>query len=143
MSFFGGYQRYANAYLTVGEEKVRRMMFDDVVGLYESNLERDVKICGFHGVELRLPFATYALAEFAVALPAALKLERKAGALRKLVLRKAAENMGLPVSVTAKPKKAVQYATGVDAALKKLAGKQKLTVGEYVHKLFLKQTVKK
>jgi len=140
---FGGYQRYANAYLTVGEERVRRMMFDDVVRLYESNLERDVKICGFHGVELRLPFATYALAEFAVALPAALKLERKAGALRKLVLRKAAENMGLPVSVTAKPKKAVQYATGVNAALKKLAGKQKLTVGEYVHKLFLKQTVKK
>jgi len=136
---FGGYQRYANAYLTVGEERVRRMMFDDVVRLYESNLERDVKICGFHGVELRLPFAAYALAEFAVALPAALKLERKAGSLRKLVLRKAAETMGLPASMVAKPKKAVQYATGVNAALRKLAGKQKTTVSEYVHKLFLRQ----
>lgn len=140
---FGGYLRYANAYLSYGEERVRRMMFDDLVRLYESNLERDVKICGFHGVELRLPFAAYALAEFAVALPAALKLERKADSLRKLVLRKAAENMGLPVSIVAKPKKAVQYATGVNAALKKLAGKQRLTVSEYVHGLFLKQTVEK
>lgn len=136
---FGGYQRYVNEYLLHGEETVRKAMFDDVVRLHESNIERDVKICSFHDVELRLPFAAYQIAAFAVALPVELKIERKAGSLRKLVLRKVAENMGLPASITKKPKKAVQYATGVNSALKKIAKKQKTTVAEYVSKLFFSQ----
>jgi asparagine synthase (glutamine-hydrolysing) len=136
---FGGYQRYVNAYLLHGKETVRKTMFDDVVRLHESNIERDVKICGFHNVELRLPFASYQLAEFAVALPVELKIEKRADTLRKLVLRKVAENMGLPASITEKPKKAVQYATGINNALKKIAKKQKTTVTEYVNKLFLSQ----
>jgi asparagine synthase (glutamine-hydrolysing) len=134
---FGGYQRYINEYLLRGVERVRKTMFDDIVRLHESNIERDVKICGFHNVELRLPFASYQLVEFAVALPVELKIERKADSLRKLVLRKVAENMGLPSSVAEKPKKAVQYATGINGALKKLARKQKATVTEYINKLFL------
>ncbi len=136
---FGGYQRYVNEYLLHGAEAVRKTMFDDVVGIHESNIERDAKICGFHNVELRLPFASYKLAEFAVALPVELKIERRAGSLRKLVLRKVAENMGLPSSIVEKPKKAVQYATGINGALKKLAKKQEATVAEYINKLFLDQ----
>jgi len=136
---FGGYQRYVNEYLLHGKEKVRKTMFDDVVRLYESNIERDVKICNFHDVELRLPFAAYQIAEFAVTLPTELKIERKADSLRKLVLRKVAENMGLPPSIAENPKKAVQYATGINNVLKKLARKQKTTVAEYVNNLFISQ----
>jgi len=134
---FGGYQRYVNEYLAHGEEKVRRTMFSDVVGIHESNIERDVKICSFHNVALRLPFASYAIADFALSLPIELKIERNADSSRKLVLRKAAEKMGLSASIAEKPKKAVQYATGVSDALKKLAKRQNLTVNEYVRKLFL------
>jgi asparagine synthase (glutamine-hydrolysing) len=134
---FGGYQRYVNAYLLHGKESAGKNMFDDVVKLHESNIERDVKICNFHDVELRLPFASYGIAEFAVTLPTELKIERKADSLRKLVLRKVAENIGLPPSIVGKPKKAVQYATGINSALKKLARKQKMTVAAYVNKLFL------
>jgi hypothetical protein len=38
-----------------------------------------------------------------------------------------------------KPKKAMQYATGVNDALKKLARKHNATVNEYVNNLFLSQ----
>ena len=124
-----------------GKEKVRKTMFDDVVKLHESNIERDVKICGFHDVELRLPFASYQIAKFALNLPVELKIERSADTLRKLVLRKVAADMGLPSSIVKKPKKAVQYATGISDALKKLAKKQKTTVTEYVNKLFLSQMI--
>jgi asparagine synthase (glutamine-hydrolysing) len=134
---FGGYQRYVNEYLLHGKESAGKAMFYDVIKLHESNLERDVKICSFHDVELRLPFASYQIVEFAVTLPVELKIERKAGSLRKLVLRKVAENIGLPPSIVGKPKKAVQYATGINSALKKLARKQKMTVAAYVNKLFL------
>ena len=137
---FGGYQRYVNEYLLHGEEAVRKAMFSDVVGIHESNLERDMKICGFHGVELRVPFGSYQIAEFAMSLPTELKIEKRADTLRKLVLRKAAENMGLPTSVTEKTKKAVQYSTGINNALKKIAKKQKTTLSEYIKKLFLNQT---
>lgn len=136
---FGGYQRYVSEYLLHGVDAVRKNMFDDVVRVHEINLERDVKICRFHGVELRLPFASYPLAEFALALPSELKIERDRGSLRKLVLRKAAKNMGLPYSITEKPKKAVQYSTGINLALKKLAKKQGTTVAKYVYGLFLSQ----
>jgi asparagine synthase (glutamine-hydrolysing) len=133
---FGGYQRYVNDYLSQGKEKVRRAMFDDVVNIHESNIERDVKICNFHDVELRLPFASYEIAKFALSLPVELKIEKKADSLRKLVLRKVARNMGLPASVAEKPKKAVQYSTGINDALKRLAKKQKVTLKEYVTGLF-------
>jgi len=113
-------------------------MFDDAVRLHESNIERDVKICGFHDVELRLPFAAYAIVDFALSLPLELKIERKADSLRKLVLRKVAENMGLPAAIAKKPKKAVQYSTGINDALKKIAKRQNATVNEYLNKLFLK-----
>jgi asparagine synthase (glutamine-hydrolysing) len=136
---FGGYQRYVNEYLSHGKEKVRRTMFADVARLHDSNIERDRKIGGFHGVELRLPFASYEIAEFAVDLPVEVKIERKANALRKLVLRKVAENAGLPARIVEKPKKAMQYATGVNDALKKLARKHNATVNEYVNNLFLSQ----
>jgi asparagine synthase (glutamine-hydrolysing) len=134
---FGGYQRYINDYLSYGKEKVRRTIFDDAVKLHESNIERDVKICNFHDAELRLPFASYQIAEFATSLPVELKIERNADSLRKLVLRKVAENVGLPKSIADKPKKAVQYSTGINDALKNLAKKQKTTVKEYVYRLFL------
>ena len=137
--FFGGYQRYVNEYLVEGKEKVRKTMFRDVVRLHESNIERDEKICGFHDVELRLPFASYQLAKFAVSLPLELKIVRKAGSLRKLVLREVAEKIGLPSFITMKPKRAVQYATGINGALKKLAKKEKATVNEYINKLFCSQ----
>lgn len=137
---FGGYQRYINDYLLHGKEKVRRTMFNDVIRLHESNIERDVKICRFHDVELRLPFASYEIADFALSLPVELKIEKKADSLRKLVLRKVAENIGLPASIAQKPKRAVQYSTGINGALKKIANKQKRTIKEYVNALFLSET---
>lgn len=137
---FGGYQRYINDYLLHGKEKVRRAIFDDVIRLHESNIERDVKICNSHDVELRLPFASYAIADFALSLPLELKIEKKADSLRKLVLRKTAENMGLPAAIAEKPKKAIQYSTGINDALKKMAKRQNATVNGYVNKLFLKST---
>ncbi len=135
---FGGYQRYVNEYLAEGDEKVRRTMYNDVASIHESNIERDEKICGFHDVELRLPFASYQIAEFALGLPTELKFEKKADSLRKLVLRKAAENLGLSEAITAKPKKAVQYGTGISSALKKLAKKRKTTLTDYVSGFFQK-----
>jgi len=136
---FGGYKRYLNDYVQYGEEIVQKTIFNDIAGMYEKNFERDSKICNFHNVELRLPFATYQLAKFAASLPLQLKIESPNDMLRKDVLRKMAENIGLPRFIVKKPKRAMQYATGVNKAIKKLAKKKGYSTKEYLQKTF--QTV--
>jgi asparagine synthase (glutamine-hydrolysing) len=135
---FGGYKRYIDDYLRYGEKKTHEILFSDVFKMYETNLERDFKICNFHNVELRLPFATYQIAKFAINLPVKLKIELSDDGLRKLVLRRAAENLGLPQIIAERPKRAIQYATGISKVLKKLARKNKLSMDEYVQRIFQK-----
>jgi asparagine synthase (glutamine-hydrolysing) len=132
---FGGYQRYVNEYCKEGSEKVLKTMFDDVVNIHLSNLERDLKITGYHDVELRLPFASFDVAAFAVALPIECKIERKPDTLRKLVLRRVALDVVMPRSVVDKPKKAVQYSTGINDAVKRIAKKRGKSVKEYAEEL--------
>lgn len=136
---FGGYKRYVNEYLQHGAAKVKKMMYYDIIGIHESNIERDIKICAHHGVELRLPFASYQLAKFASALPVEFKMEKSLDTNRKLILRKVARDVGLPNSITEKPKKALQYTTGINDALKKLAKKQNTTIREYIRQIFISQ----
>jgi asparagine synthase (glutamine-hydrolysing) len=111
-------------------------MFNDVVKIHESNLERDTKICINLDVELRMPFGGFDVVAFALDLPLDLKFEQKQDTLRKLVLRKVALNLGLPASIVEKPKKAVQYSTGINEAVKKIAKRHEQTVNEYIAGLF-------
>jgi asparagine synthase (glutamine-hydrolysing) len=66
---FAGYKRYVDSLVRWGAEKTRDMILRDTVGMYESNFERDFKICNFHGVELRIPFVTSQIIRFATDLP--------------------------------------------------------------------------
>ena len=140
---FGGYKRYVNEYLLSSQESLRRKMFDDISNMYKNNLERDMKICNFHGVNLCLPFATSEIVEFALKLPLDLKLEFKSTSLRKLVLRQVGRDLGLPASIVEKPKKAIQYSTGVNNVLKKIAKRKKMTLSEYLNTLFLSKITEK
>jgi asparagine synthase (glutamine-hydrolysing) len=133
---FGGYKRYMDDYLMYGDEKTRQILLSDILKMYEINFERDFKICNFHNVELRLPFATYKIAKFAIDLPVELKIKLSDGGLRKLVLRRAAEDLRLPKFVVERPKKAIQYATGISNVLKELARKNKLSMNEYMQQIF-------
>ncbi|MDR2203788.1 MAG: hypothetical protein LBE76_05780 [Nitrososphaerota archaeon] len=137
---FGGYQRYINEYCKEGTEKVRQTIFNDVTKNYKTNLERDKKICINTDIKLLLPFCSFDLAEFALSLPTEMKIEQSPISLRKLLLRKVALNMGLPASIANKPKKAVQYSTGINNAIKRIAQKNNQTVNEYITKRFQKIT---
>ena len=64
------------------------------------------------------------------------KMEQKSNTLRKLVLRKVALNIGLPKMIADKPKKAVQYSTGINDAVKRIAKKNQKTVKDFMLELF-------
>lgn len=138
---FGGYKRYLETYLVKDSSTVRYQIFSDISHMHENNLARDMKICNFHGVDLRCPFLSSKLVEFALKLPVNLKMERNFYSLRKLVLRQVGRDLGLPLSLVEKPKKALQYSTGVNTALKKIAKKDKKTISEYVDSIFQNQRI--
>jgi len=134
--FFGGYRKYADCYMQHGNEKVKDMIFEDVVKAYQCNFERDYKICNHHGVEDRLPFATHRIAKFAMSLPLELKIAYSNTSLRKLVLRQLAMDIGLPKSIVYRPKRAIQYSTGVTKTLQRLARQRGLSLTKYLQKTF-------
>jgi asparagine synthase (glutamine-hydrolysing) len=133
---FGGYKRYVDSYLRYGSEKTQSMLFRDVLNMHKTNFERDSKICNFHGIDLRLPFVTCEIAEFALAMPLNLKMEPSSHSSRKLVLRQVAKNIGLPQMVVERPKKAIQYATGVNRVLRKIAKQEKMSLTDYLKRIF-------
>jgi asparagine synthase (glutamine-hydrolysing) len=133
---FGGYQRYLSVLERGGVEALQKTLYIDVVTSYATNFERDHAVCAFHGVELRLPFIDRDVVNFALCLPLRLKIESAQDFLRKRVLRKVAKNLGIPSFIANRPKKAVQYATGVNRALRKLARSEGLTLTDYMKRLF-------
>jgi len=133
---FGGYQRYLKEYEQFGVEAVQKAMYRDVAMSYEKNFQRDNQACSFHKVELRLPFVDRDVVQFSLSLPPSLKIESSKDNLRKRVLRQVAQNLGMPLFIVNKTKKAVQYATGVNKAIQRLARKEGLTSREYVGEVF-------
>jgi len=117
---FGGYQKYVREYASKGDS-VRETMYWDVASSHEVNFERDYKICSDLGLELRLPFADIDVVRYGLSLPTELKLSKTPASPRKLILRALAREKGFPEELADRPKKAVQYSTGVNKVLQKLA----------------------
>ncbi|MCW4015662.1 MAG: asparagine synthetase B [Candidatus Bathyarchaeota archaeon] len=133
---FGGYHRYLTEYAKSGAEAVQQKMFYDIQNAYHQNFQRDNQTCSPHGVELRLPFINCDVIDFALRLPLKLKINSTEDKLRKRILRRVAHNLEIPSILADKPKKAVQYTTGVTKALMQLAKDQNLTLREYIEKVY-------
>jgi asparagine synthase (glutamine-hydrolysing) len=133
---FGGYQRYLTKYVGSGAVAVDNAMFHDIENSYQANFQRDDQVCSYHGVELRLPYVDRDVVDFSLRLPLRLKITSSEDMFRKRVLRELAHNLGIPAFIAHKPKKAIQYMTGVTKALHRLAKKENLTLREHVKKIF-------
>ncbi len=134
---FGGYRKYVTEYVESGEA-VRLSMYRDATRSHEVNFERDYKVCADLGVELRLPFADERVIDFGLSLPTELKLLRVPESPRKLALRALAEKLGFPRRIAHSRKRAAQYSTGVQKALKALAKKRGKTLAGYISERFEK-----
>jgi len=133
---FGGYRKYLTEYANDGGKKAQQSMYHDVATSYETNFQRDEPVCAYHKVELRLPFADARVVRYALSLALNLKIKSADDTLRKRVLRQVAKNIGIPISIADKPKKAVQFTTGVDKALERLSKRKGLTKRSYIQEVF-------
>jgi asparagine synthase (glutamine-hydrolysing) len=132
---FGGYMKYSRAYAedpSLAEE----MMSTDVADSWKNNYERDSKIFEDAGLNLQLLFAHPRVVSYGLRIPVNYKLPPDLSQPRKTILRKLAQRLGLPEEVWGRPKKAVQYSTGVQGYMKRLAKAQGKSLQTYTHGLY-------
>lgn len=114
---FGGYRRYLKQYCSEGTKNVQRAMEYDVLNAHSMNFDRDEKATS-QFVDLYLPYANAELARIGLSISPELKFDCKKGG-RKIILRQAAKKFGIPPSIAERPKKALQYSSGIHRIVKK------------------------
>ena len=117
---FGGYSRH-EGFFEQGLEVLDREIYSDLKQISTINLERDNMVTTANSVKLRVPFLDKEVIRTGLAIRPELKvLKRSDRYIRKYILRKAADGL-LPPELLWKEKKAIQYGTGVQKVLDRLA----------------------
>ncbi|MBR9675725.1 asparagine synthase [Candidatus Woesearchaeota archaeon] len=123
---FAGYERHKKA------EDVDEESWNGLIGMYERDLLRDDAISTHFDTTLLTPFLDEELIREAMKIPSKYKVNEKGN---KLVLRRAAVELGLDEEYAFRPKRAAQYGSRINNALDKLARKNKQLKAEYITSL--------
>ncbi len=122
---FGGYRKYREA----GPGKAEDMMARDISEIIEGEAEFYHGVAGYHGKRLILPFLDPEIIVMGKKLPYERKID---GRGNKLVVRDLCEELGLPEEISQRPKKAMQYGTGVSRELRKILKTSGMDLGELI-----------
>jgi asparagine synthase (glutamine-hydrolysing) len=111
---FGGYARY----LRMGKEELASALQSDPRKAIELSNKEDV-LARKLDKELHHPFLSDQIVKFALSLQPEKKV---ANGSRKIILREAGSELGLHATITNREKRAAQYGSGMEKALKRLGG---------------------
>lgn len=133
---FGGYGRFEDLALQNQFDQVKSEIWKSVLGASVKDFDTGDKLAASCDLDLRCPFAYLPLVHYALKLPVTLKLSISDHRVtRKFILRKAAEKIGLPADVANRPKKAIQYSSGVQKILLNQAKKRGLTISSLIQSM--------
>jgi asparagine synthase (glutamine-hydrolysing) len=125
---FAGYHRY----LAMERNELEEALVRDLEKLVTTDIKRDVAIAEANSLQLRAPYLDEDFVKIAKTVPAEMKIK---GGVRKFILRELSRRKKLPSRLYNREKKAVQYSTGVDKALRKIAKAEKKKIGEFLSSL--------
>jgi asparagine synthetase B (glutamine-hydrolysing) len=129
---FGGYKRYATIMGESGEDAASKAISQSVREAHEVNYQRDEQAVSALRSELRLPFATRKIVEFASRVPLVMKVKSPSDDFRKWILRDAAVKLGIPTTIAMRPKKAIHHASGVEKAIREIAKRHGISASDYL-----------
>jgi asparagine synthase (glutamine-hydrolysing) len=109
---FAGYQRFE------GKKNVNLECVKGLNTIYERDLERDSRLADYFKFKLALPFLDKKLIDYSLRIPGKYKINKE---YKKIILRKAAEIIGVHESVAWRRKKAAQYGSKSDKVLQRLS----------------------
>jgi asparagine synthase (glutamine-hydrolysing) len=133
---FAGYGRFEELALKHHFLEARKEVLRSVLAAATNDFEPGDKLAVSHRLDLQSPFAYLPLVDYALSIPISLKLRLIGdGVVRKYILRRLAASWKLPESVVNRPKKAVQYSTGVQKVLLKEAKTRKMKLSELLESL--------
>jgi asparagine synthase (glutamine-hydrolysing) len=110
---FGGYYKYEQAFHQ--KKDVQSMMRKDLSVIHKG-LERDRQVAQNYNKKVRYPYLAVPVIENVLDIPVSSLFIPS----RKAFLRKMADLMSLPEEIVARPKKALQYGSGIHKVVKKL-----------------------
>lgn len=113
---FAGYHRHEQHYEDGGD--LNALLQEELDALPEEELPRNAAVMDFYGVETRYPFLDEDLAEHALSLPPEQKITAE---YKKYALRMAAKELGVPEQAWKRPKKAMQYGSGIHSRIQDMA----------------------
>ncbi len=117
---FAGYANYAKVLSEKGFPAVEGEIWFSLSRLWSRNFFRDDAMVSANSLELRVPFVSTNFLREAMAFPAKEKILTPDDKLRKHPVRALAAKYGLPEFVALRPKKAMQYGSGVQKIVSRL-----------------------
>jgi asparagine synthase (glutamine-hydrolysing) len=112
---FAGYDRHLQCFLSGGD--LRKMLSDELRALYSKDLKNAEFIASVNHCELRYPFLDMRVIELATSIKPELNLSKQGE--KKRVLKAVSREIGLPENMVERPKRAMQYGSGVHKILLK------------------------
>lgn len=128
---FAGYRMYEE--LLPDYKKIDDLSWERLERIQKTDLYRDRKIAAHFGLEIALPYLDPKVIAAAMKIPAQKKIS---ATQNKIILRKIAEELGVPKFIAKRRKRAAQYGSGTMKEFKKLAkSKGHKYVKDYLAKL--------
>ncbi|MGM5481287.1 MAG: asparagine synthase C-terminal domain-containing protein [Nanobdellota archaeon] len=111
---FAGYKRHSDA------DNVHEECWNGLIKMFKRDLLREFSLARHFNISLLTPFLDKEVIREAMTIPDSMKLTESGS---KLIIRDAAEFMGLDMQFSKRPKKAAQYGSRTHHALSKLSKK--------------------
>lgn len=122
---FGGYKRHEK----MSQEDSVKEMHNNIKNLEEFGIMQNLKNAEYFKKDFIFPYLEKGIVSFSYSLPYELKISNN---IKKLILRKLAENLGIEKDIAYKEKKACQYGSGIIYVMKNLAKEKKVHISRYV-----------
>ena len=117
---FAGYQRHEDSFKAGSFQALHKECWNGLKNMWKRDLVRDFTIAKALGLELRTPFLDKYLIKMAMGIHPMFKLDKSN---KKLILREAAEFIGLKKEFAWRKKQAAQYGSNFVNGIEKLAKK--------------------
>jgi asparagine synthase (glutamine-hydrolysing) len=110
---FAGYDRHLQCFLKGGD--LKKMLSEELRALYSKDLKNAERVASLNHCELRYPFLDLGFIKVVTSVKPELNLSRSGE--KKRVLKTISIELGLPAEIAERPKKAMQYGSGIHKVL--------------------------
>ncbi len=116
---FAGYKKYED----LSDKDLADHLRNDIESVMAKDIARDRHMLSISEVDLLAPYTNKEFIEYSLSIPLKYKV---VGETKKFIIRKVAEKRGLPDYICERPKNAMQYSSGIQKVVSKIAKEERI-----------------